>query len=173
MSIIQPIPHNARYVSANNIFSAAFNSPTIGKYDFGIAGNQNVDVLELQSNSIYYIDTMSIGGNITTEDYLGAINTLPKLTLRRKIGAENLYSRQIPIVQFFQEKQISNFIKSDKGGDFLTLSFEGVLNQTNSLLGISAISINIFLSIYIVDDNFYNTAIRESMPMSYAQNGLR
>lgn len=173
MSIIQPIPHNARYVSASNIFSAAFNSPTIGKYDFGVAGNQNVDVLELQPNSIYYIDTMSIGGNITTEDYLGAINTLPKLTLRRKIGTENLYSKQVPIVQFFQEKQISNFVKSDKGGDFLTMSFEGVLNQTSSLLGISSVSINVFLSIYIVDDNYYNTAIREAMPMSYAQNGLR
>jgi hypothetical protein len=169
MAIIQPIPHKARYIPLSNTFSAFFNSPSLGKYDFGVTANAGQIVLELQPGTVYYIEGLSVGGNIAAEDYLGAILYVPLLTLRRTQGNDIVYRNSIPVVQFFQSKEISNFIWSEKSGDNLTIDCTGVLLQTSALVGIDPIKINSFLSIFAIDDRNYNAVIKGEMPADYSK----
>jgi hypothetical protein len=178
--IILPVPHNARYVSLSTTFTAYFSAVTAGKYDFSksdiaglVNGNTAKIVLPLDKNMIYYIDSLSVGGNIPAEDYLDTIDELPTLSLIRSIGNENLYQYPVPIVQYFQEKQICKYVYSDKADDSLALTFTGKLLQNAGMIGVSPVKINVFLSIYGIDDISFNTQIRDRLSSQFSQKLTR
>jgi len=148
MSIIQPISHKAKFIPTDSKFTAAFNSPLIGGYDFNIPANQGVQVLKLVPTAIYYIDKLSIGANIDREDFLGAIQTVPLLTFKFMLGNEIVYSQSLPIVQLYEQKEATVFFKTQKEGNWLTLSMTGQLIQTANLVGIDPIVLDVSLSIY-------------------------
>ena len=160
MSILYKIPEKARYIPTENTFSASFNTPTFGVYDFGIAANTNVSVLKMQANTVYFINALSIGGNIASEDFLSSISTTPKIYLKRKNSGENVYTSPIPILRYFDNKEISAWSLSDKGDDELLITFTGVLNQIIATMGVSPITLAVSLSIYAIDDNIWNAAFR-------------
>ena len=153
--IVHPIPRQAKFLPSDTKFTAAFNIPFVGGYDFNTAANQNVKVLELVPNSVYYVDNLSVGANIPKEDYLGAILITPLLTFKHSIGNEIIYSRSFPIVQLYEQKEATVFFNSQKTGDFLSLSLTGQLNQTAELVGKDPIALDVSLSIYQISERDY------------------
>ena len=152
MAVVQNIPHDARPLTTSNSFSAPFS----GVYDFAISANIGQVLLPIDTNKIYYFDNISIGGNISSEDFLDAIVTAPTITLRYRSDNQTVYSAPIIINQYFQNKEITCFAKSMKGGDAVLATFSGLLKQTASLVGVNPITITVSFSAYAMDSAVYN-----------------
>lgn len=174
MSVTFQIPTQSRLIPTSTSFSAAFGVPTPGVYDFtNTAANQNVSVLALLPNTVYFIDRISVGGNITEQQFLESINTFPELFLKRKIGNKNIYKLPIPITNFVDMGELSNFFYTDKTGDELVMTFEGILNQLPSMIGISPARIQISLNIWAIEAAYFNGAFRDNLALSIGQRNRR
>jgi hypothetical protein len=93
MSINYQIPTQSRYIPTSTVFSAVFNAITPARYDFtNTAGNQNVNVLLLQPGTVYLIERMNAGGNLSEEQFLESIDTFPELTIKRSVS-KGIYNR--------------------------------------------------------------------------------
>lgn len=169
MSIIFKIPTQSRYIATSTIFTAQFNVPTIGRYNFNVVGNQNIVFQELEPNVVYLIERMSVGGTISEQDYLGSIDIFPMLTIKRSISNQIVYKKPFPMVNYADGIEIASFVHSDKGGDNLTLSFIGSLKQLPSMVGLAEVKIQVSLSIFAIDSGYFNAAFRDVQSNSMGQ----
>lgn len=168
MGVNYQIPHTSHYFTKTQIFSATFNNPTIGVYDFGsvavpVAGNINQVVTELQKNKIYLIDRISIGGNIAENDYLDSILTLPEFRLKYRISNENVYFLPYSVVNYIDDSQITSWVYSEKGGEELLVNFYGVLDQIPATIGKLEIKIHLTFSIFIVSSTVFYGKFRDAL----------
>jgi hypothetical protein len=161
-----PIPHKARFIPCVKSFSAPFT----GTYNFGIAANSALSILPLQGNVVYLISSYSVGGNIASEDYLSAINTLPKFILSRKNDAQAIRTDSIPVVQFEQGKETMIFTDSKQGNDELLVTLSGILNQTAALVGVNPVILTISFSIFAIEDRNYAIAFLEKLSGNTARS---
>ena len=160
MSIGYVIPKTSRFVQTNSAFLATFNNPTLGKYDFAGAGgtpggSSLADILTMQSNSIYFIERINVGGTIPQEEYLYAISTLPRATFFNATTKQQVLPQPIPIVNYIINQEVNSFVWSDCDGQKLQLRLSGILSQTPFLVGNLTVTLNISLNIYDVNDNAF------------------
>lgn len=171
MSIVYKIPTQSRFIPTSTIFQAVFNAITPATYDFGnTPTNQDVNVLQLQPGTVYLIERISTGGNITESQYLESINIFPQLTIKRSISRETVYNKSIPIVNYYDGMEAACFVISDKSNDFLTLSFSGLLNQLPSMVGIAIAKMQISLSIFAVESAYFVGSFRDQLSSSIGQD---
>jgi len=158
MSIFHKIPIKARIIPTENTFSAPFT----GVYDFSlVAGNTRQTVFKLDANAVYFLDNFSVAGNIASEDFLSAISTVPTMTLSRKNDKQLIYTRSFPISQFFQNKESTCFVESNKGDDELQISLSGILAQVPNLVGVDPIKLTVSFSCFAMDEREYNQTYRD------------
>lgn len=174
MSINYQIPTQARFIPTSTIFTAVFNAITPARYDFtGTTTNQNVNVLLLQPGTIYLIERMNAGGNISEEQFLGSIDTFPELTVRRSASREGVYNRGIPIANYFDGMECAAWVFTDKKDDYLTLSFTGLLAQLPSMVGIATAKVQISLSIFAIESAYFNGSFRDGLGRTIGQSNRR
>ena len=164
-----PVPHTARYFNTNNVFNSTFNTPTVNKYNFSVAGNQKIKCFEFQKNVQYLIERISIGGNIAESDFNDSISIVPELTFKTEQSGFVVYEKPLYISNYFRNQDISNFVSSDVANDWLTLSMSGVLDQIPSTIGKNIIKISVSLSVFAIDNNDYNRIIREGLTSGYSE----
>lgn len=165
MGIQFEVPKNARLISTTNIFTATFNNPTVGVYDFGIAANKQVILTPLLLNTVYLLGRISMGADVDEGNFLDAINTIPRLTLRKQIGNEIVYQRPLPMVTYVDDQDMIAWVDSKKANDSLNLEVTGVLNQTAALVGVVTIKINVNYIIYAIESTvFYAKFLGEESP---------
>jgi hypothetical protein len=169
MSIVYPIPHTARFIQTENIFSANFNVPTLNKYDFGIAGNLNQNCFEYQKNTVFLIERISIGGNVSEEIFNDSIHVTPLLTFKNRQSGYVIYQLPFKISSFYRSVDISTFTSSDISNDFVTLTMTGLLNQVPATIGKATIKLVVSLSIFAIDNNVYNQMIRSGIKDSFSE----
>lgn len=170
MSVSFQIPTESKFIPTSTSFSGNFGVPTPGVYDFSSnTANQNVSVLTLETNSVYLIDRINVGANISEEQYLGSINTFPFLYMRKKAKNRNLYKFPIPIGNLLDNGEMTNFFYTDNKSDELIMTFGGVLNQLASMVGIATVTIQISLNIYQIDSAFFVGAFRDRTAKSIGQ----
>jgi hypothetical protein len=146
-----PFSNKLRYIPASN----TFNAPFTGEYNFSIAANTRQSVIGLQANSIYIIDSYSLGGNIAKEDFLSSIAVNPAMILSRKADKQGIYTRAIPLNHFYENREAMVYFESKIRGDELLVSFSGKLNQTANLVGINPLKISLAFTIYAIDDTAF------------------
>jgi hypothetical protein len=157
MSINFDIPRSSIFHSSNNIFTANFNNPEIGKYSFLIPQNTDQPVIELKKNAVYLIERISIGGDIGEEIYFQSLEIVPELILKRSISKERIYPKPLPVLNYADGSEITAWIISNKKNDILTITMNGLLRQTALLNGVLSIKISASLSIYeITNTSFFN-----------------
>lgn len=149
--ITYQLPRRIRYIPANAIFSATFNAPAIGKYDFN--KQRVVFVEKLLPNSVYLIDAFSVAGNVSSEDYLSSIDSIPTLDIQKTLNDENIFDNKIQIGNFSTDRQIVHFFKTGLSNCGLAGTLTGVLNQIADFVGIATISLSINLSLHVVDES--------------------
>lgn len=170
MGISYQIPQEARFISYSTVFTAPFNVTIPGKYDFtGTTTNQNVVLFAFQPNTVYLIERMSSGGNITEAQFLESISTFPQLYIKKKLQGKVVYEKPIPITNFFDGQEAAAYVLSDKSGDQLLLTFQGVLNQLPSMIGIATVKIQISMNVFAIDSNYWNGAFRDIQAGSIGQ----
>jgi len=156
MSLEFTIPKTAIYIQTLSQFTANFNTPTGGKYDFNNAGNVNKKVLDLLSGSLYLITRVTVGGNISQEQYLGNIINVPMAKIQYQSEAQTVYPYPIPIVQFSDGLEAVSWFYSDRAGESLSMSLDtGLLNQDTSLIGVASVTLNISLTVFQITDGGY------------------
>lgn len=174
MSVNFQIPTESRLIPTSTRFSAQFGVPTVGVYDFtNTAANRDVSVIPILPNTVYFIDRFSVGGNISEAQFLEAINTFPFLFVKRKILNKNIYKQPIPITNYIDSGELSNFFYSDKTNDELILTFEGILDQIPGMVGLSPVTIQISFNIWAIESSYFNGAFRDSLATSIGQNNRR
>lgn len=157
--ITYQLPRKIRFIPASGIFSAVFSAVTIGKYNFN--DQQIVLVPRLLQNTVYLIDSFSIGGNVAGEDFLSAINTIPLLNLRKTLNNENIFDVPQQIHAFSTDRQIVHFFKTGLDNCGLAASLSGILNQPAQFIGISPIQISINFSLHAVDASEFEKLYRK------------
>lgn len=148
------IPTSARYLCPSQSFLADFNVDLDGTYNFSTPANQNKFLMELQANTAYIFSVMDVGGNVSEEKYLDAIDIMPTVIFSRKLKQEFIYRHPIPIVNFSKNSDISAFLTCDQIDDLL-ISFNGRLTQTADLVGKMTAKIYIKLHMFAIEGTYY------------------
>ena len=157
--ITYPLPKKIRFIPASAIFTAVFNAPTIGKYDF--YGQQKIFVEKLLPNTVYLIDSFSIAGNIAQEDFLSSINIVPLLNFRKTLDSENIFDVPLQIQNYATDRQIVHFIKTGLSNCGLCASLTGLLDQTPNIIGIPSIFLSINFSLHAIDASDFEKEYRK------------
>jgi hypothetical protein len=168
------IPDKSTLIPTTTIFSAQFNVPTVGRYDFTLTpANQNVFCMDMRPDVIYFIDSYSVGANITEEQFLESITVFPQLQITKRFDSQNLYRAPLQIVNFTDHGELSNFFHSDILDDQLLLSFTGELRQLASMVGISPVRIQVSMNIFEIEEQYFSAAHRDAVNVSMGQRNRR
>jgi hypothetical protein len=159
--ITPTIPRRIRYIPASGLFTAMFNVPTIGSFDF--ANQYIVLVQELLPNTVYLIDSYSLSGNVAGEDFLNAILTVPSLSLMKTLEKEAIFDRPLQIHNYFTDRQIVKFFKTGHSKTGLSASLVGNLDMIPAFIGLASISLSINFSLHAIDESeFEKTFSKQS-----------
>jgi hypothetical protein len=173
MSVNFKIPLQSRFITTSNKFSSAFNS-TPGGYSFTLTpGCTNVFMMDLQPNTTYLINSVSVGANISEEQYLESIRDFPNLYVKRELNNIIVYQQPIAISRFFDGNEASAWIYSDQGRDRLLLTLSGALNQLASMIGIDPVILEITFNIFAIDSGYFNSAFRDEQSITIGQSNRR
>lgn len=152
MGIAKTLPKNAKFIQTVNLFTATFNVPTVGVYDWTVAANQGVNVINLDRKSVYFIDRINFACDISEGDFLAAINTIPTFHLRLFKNRHPVYVRRMPLGNYVDNQETNTFFGSKIEGDQLIMDFNGILNQTAPLVGDPTIVASVSLNVYQIDN---------------------
>lgn len=152
------LPRKIRFIPASAIYTAVFNTPTIGKYDF--AGQQKTFVNELTPNTVYLIDSFSVAGTIAQEDFLSSINIVPLLNVRKTLNNENIFDVPLQIQNYCTDRQVVHFFKTGQSKCGLCANLTGLIDQTPALVGLSSIILSINFSLHAVDASDFEKLYR-------------
>jgi len=156
------VPKNSKPFTTSNIFTAAFNTPTLGKYDFSnTAGNRGQKVFAMVNTSIYYIASVSFSATTGEGDFLSAIDTTPEWRLRLNSDQTIIHPYPFPVVTYFDDRDFQTFISSQQANDFLLIDFSGILNQIAAFVGIGEIRAQVSMLVYEIIDNNWIKAYRD------------
>jgi hypothetical protein len=142
MSLSIQIPPGSGFRQPLIRFSAAFNVPTIGFYDFNVAANTGVPLFTMRKNHLYLIDRYSFSADIPEADFFSAVNggTVPSLQLRIPSQTNRqIYTDAIPLINYYDglETLIAVFAEQE---DDLQGTFRGALTQPAPLVGINTVT---------------------------------
>lgn len=149
------IPPRSKYIPTANVFEATFNTPTISKYDFNVAGNTKQHIIDLQPNALYLLDRISTSANISEQDFTASLNVNPTFDLFRKIKSQREHPKPIPVINFTDNQDLIIWSYTQKKNDSLVADFRGVLDQIPALVGVTSIKITVSLSIYEIENTEY------------------
>lgn len=148
------IPTSSRFIAPTQYFDAPFNLQLDGRYSFTGAYNQNRVLTELLPNTVYLIDSIDIGANISEEKFLDSIDVVPTLIFRRNIANEIIYRHPITICNYQRNGSVTAFVNCDQA-DELAATFTGYLTQTTDLIGITVIRLFVSLRMYAIEGTEY------------------
>lgn len=168
MAIIKNIPDGSRLMIVGGVFSADFNVPTVGRYDFTESKNAGGDYrnrkvslgIELNPGALYYADKLSFNCNISESDFLETIDlsseeNIPKFYMRTSVDLKSVYAYSARIFKFYENFEIGQYFFNSNVKNYLLADFSAKLKQNANLVGVGTISAQLSMSIYeIVDTKF-------------------
>jgi len=162
MALIREIPKRSVLIPTVNRFSANFNFPAVGQYDFGVAANIRVPVFPAVRGMVYWLDRISFTATADEGVYLSAISTMPLLDLIWEQDGTRIFARSFPLVNYRDGQEINTVCESTKGNEQVLATVSGVLNQVPALVGVDPVTIQISLEVYQVFDLNWINAWRDN-----------
>ena len=152
MSLPITIPVGSWPIITANSFTASYNTPTLSKYDWAVAANQNNTILALDEWSVYIIERLAFTCNISEGDFQDNLvkTDLPKLQLKTKATNQQIFLTPQPFVNYFDNLELLKYFYTTQSGDELQGTFTGELNQSAATAGKATIDANVQLNIYRV-----------------------
>jgi len=153
MSLVVQIPPYTQFLQPVRRFYAAFNLPTVNKYDFGRVENANQNFLPVKKQHLYLFDKFSFSSSMKEGVFLKAVDTLngepsTKVSIRIPSQHNKLINRnKIPLINYIDnsDTQIYAYAEQD---DILTATMEGVLSQPVELNGEATIYCQLTCNVY-------------------------
>ncbi|RQW04067.1 hypothetical protein EH223_08480 [candidate division KSB1 bacterium] len=154
MAIIKSIPLNSAFIQRNVIFTGTFNVPTLGVYDFNVAGNTDVVLLaKLNPDHIYMFERYSFSATLDEGVFLSAINTMPTIGVKMDLNRASVYQYPMPLGNYVDGQEAVAYFKTDKPDDTLRITMRGVLNQVAAMVGIATVRAIFTCNIYDISDS--------------------
>jgi hypothetical protein len=132
------------------LYTAAYNVPTLGYYDF--FGQSQVILPKLNANCVYLLDSVSIGGNVGREDFLGSVVTVPRLILQ-KDAREGVFPLPMQIVDYAECRPVSTWFVPSNNNTAMTATLSGQCQQLPSMIGVANLVLSFSYHIYEVIDH--------------------
>lgn len=180
MAVIKEIPRDSRFIQVHVGFRAEYNNPTAGYYDYGVARNQNREILELRPQSVYLLERMSINSDIPEPTYIEALSTgagtaaqVPGFRLITQINQLPVYAQRIPVVNYLDSSEaVAYFWSYQKQRnnvnnpvfDNLLITASGRVGQPASMVGILNIHTYIQFNIYEIVNRGWITEFFDRLP---------
>ena len=150
-----------------NSFTATFNAPTLGRYDFGIAANQNQTLQAIKPQHIYIIERVAFSLNIASGVFQEAIdktNGFPRLKITKKSRKKNIYAKDQPLIIYLNNFETVFFAQTPQTGDELQASFNGQFFQPGAIIGQPTIEAYLQFNIYEVRDPLWIKSFLQRNP---------
>lgn len=168
MAIVKQIPDGSRLMIVGGVFSADFNTPTVGRYNFtdmldanSNFKNRKVNLgIELNPGSLYYADKLSFNCNIAESDFLESIDlsseeNIPKFYMRTSVDLKSVYAYSARIFKFYENFEIGQYFFNSNVKNYLLADFGARFKQNANMVGVTTMYAQLSLSIYeIVDSEF-------------------
>jgi len=146
------IPHSSIFRPIVKRFTATCGTPSLWKYDFGTAANQNVKILPISQGNLFYISLLNFSASISESAFLENIESDPQIVFLTKQNGINVFGGPQPLIKYLPQNEVSSFFRSRQRGDELTGTATGVLTQSGSLVGPDAITIALALNVWEITD---------------------
>lgn len=168
MSIPVDIPLRDSWpILTANAFTATFNAPTLGRYDFGIAGNRFQTLYEILPSHLYIIERESFSFNMGQAVYQEAIdstNGFPRLRITKKSRKKSIYAREQPFIIYLNNFETVLFAQTQQTDDELQATFQGQLFQPGPLIGTTTIQAYVQFNIYEIRDPLWIKSFLQRNP---------
>lgn len=143
-------------------FAAPFG---VGVYDFGIAANQNIELIPLQNNSRYLITAISFFANVADSDWLEGMDTaanFPAFRLHYENSpSSSIFPEPVQCVNYVDGQDTMAFFKTERKDEKLLISFSGVVNQTAGMVGVDPLLAEVNFTMYQISAEQYNRQFNE------------
>jgi len=149
------IPRDSIFRPVVNLFTATFNTPTLGKYNWGVPANQKQEVLKINYQNLFYISTMNFSATVPESAFLENIEITPKVQFVMDQNNESMYGGAYPLVKYLHDNDISAFFWSRQADDILTATFTGQLGQNASMIAFSSVIAVLALNTYEITDKAF------------------
>lgn len=148
------IPIDSIFRPTANLFTATFNNPTIGQYDFAIAANTEQLVMPIDDINLFYISIANYSANVPESSYLENLDTsdIPKIRFLTGQNKKPLYGGTYPLAKYLVTNEVGTFFRSKQAKDSLIATFTGKLNQNANLAGVVTITAVVALNIWEISD---------------------
>lgn len=166
MGINLAAPRGSFFRPCAAIFTALYNDPTVGKYDFSVAGNRNVSILGINPQSVYFLSILNFSTTITESAYIENIETIPAVDFKLKQNGSQLYGQGYPLVAYLVNNEVGAFFTTEQTEDELIVTFTGLLGQSASLATVPQIIAQVSANIHeITDEKFkawYHNEVKQA-----------
>lgn len=171
MGISKTIPQDSRFIQTVNTFTALFNVPSLGQYNFvNGAVNENIAVLSnLQKNHIYMIEKYSFSATIPEGAFLEATANVCTFQLLRSIDKQVVYQAPIPLINYIDGQSCVGYFWAAQDSDVLIATFRGLLNQPAALVGVASIIAQVTLNIYEISDTDWIQSFKQNTGREYSR----
>ena len=169
--ITKTIPQDSRFIQTANSFTALFNVPTLGQYNFeNGAVNNNITVLSnIQKNHVYMIEKYSFSAAIPEGVFLEATRSICSFQLLRAIDSQVIYQAPIPLINYADGVSCIGYFFSTQDNDRLIASFRGILNQPAPLVGVPSVIAQVTLNIYEISDTEWIQAFKQNTGREFSR----
>ena len=155
------IPYTSRIIQKSVVFPAVFNAVTPGKYNFnGGFGNYQA-IMPILKGSLYFLQSVTIGGNIAVDSFLDSISVFPQLSLFRSTDKYLFFPQPFPVVNYVNAQEVNSWIFTDRDGDVLNGFLTGILDQTADLIGVSPVQLSFQFDFYEISDTAFVNNFRQ------------
>ena len=149
-SWIDKLPKDAELITRSVTFTADYNTPTVGKYDFNVPANQNVDLFRMNADAVYLFARISFGADIPEVDFSDVTDEAFNVRLYKKVGKQFLYRYPLTFPNYTDEKDVETWFDSQKSGEVLQVSAKGLFNMNANLVGKNQMKATCTFDIYQV-----------------------
>lgn len=154
MSISKTIPQDSRFIQTVNRFTALFNVPSLGQYNFeNGAVNQFLNVYQpLQKNHLYMIEKYSFSATVDEGIFLEATANVCTFQLFKAVDRQVIFQAPVQLINYADGISCVAYFWTAQDGDRLVATFRGLLNQPAGLVGVPSVVAQVTLNIYEIVD---------------------
>ena len=169
MSIINQIPHSAKFLPCYAVIPATFNAP--GSPGVYTIDDTPVALMPMRANAIYLFDAISFAASIPSEVYTASLlPAVPLLTVSTQWNP-NVLGRSYPLPIFKESGAFTAWVNTDIAGveQKLRAAISGQLAQTAETVGTDTINLIVTFDVYEMTDTEFQRAFRDVLSPDVGQ----
>lgn len=169
MSIVTSIPPQTSRV---RFPVARFTGALVaGNYDFDVIGNQDVQLMATEKESVYLVERFNFSAAIDEGAWLESQLTLaqfPRFSLNFQMHPGQIYPEPIRALNYLDNAEHQIYFRSRNRNDNLRITFRGQVQQVARTVGINPLIVQVSFTIYQINSRawieWFDRKSEENLP---------